>query len=85
MKTFKETENIYLVFTGKEADEEIYELTMFGVENENDEDVRLVTDAGGLIVEKEVLDRTEAHYDTGLHLFTDGMTAENWQRNNPAV
>lgn len=82
-KTFRECESVYLVFTGKEADEEIYEMLLFRIEEEeNGEQATLVTDSGRLVVDKQELDLTEIHYDTGANLFTDKTTAENWHKKN---
>lgn len=83
MKTFRECESIYLVFTGKEADEEIYEILLIRIEEEeNGEQATLVTDTGRLVVDKKDLDLTEIHYDSGANLFTDRTTAENWHKTN---
>lgn len=82
-KTFRECESVYLVFTGKEADDEIYEVLLFSIdEEENGEKATLVTDVGRLVVDRQDLDSTEIHYDTGINMFTDRTTAENWHKKN---
>lgn len=43
---------------------------------ENGEQDTLVTDAGKLLVDKQDLNSSEIHYDSGANLFTDRTTAE---------
>jgi len=83
MKTFRNCKNIYLVFTGKEADENIYELFLLGIEeNKNSESAKLITNEGKIVIDQKLLDTAEIHYDTGGHLFADKTAAENWHKVN---
>lgn len=81
MKSFRESDLLYAVFTDKEADDEIYELELFSIEEKDNGKTVFVTDLGRLAVDAQLLDSTEMHYETGIHLFTDRASAEAWKTN----
>jgi len=81
MKTFRDSNLIYVVFTDKESDDEIYELELLNIEENDSEEAVLVTNVGRMKVDSQYLDFQEMHYDTGIHLFTDRSLAENWKIN----